>query len=168
MPAKRVVCLTAEQRHRCESVVKSGRTHARSILHAHVLLKSDSGPDGPGWTDAAIGDAFGVSTVTVAHIRKVMVEQGLEAALAHYQAPRREYLRKLDGRQEAHLIAIACSDPPEGFARWSLRMLGNRMVELEYVDDISHETVRATLKKGHCNLGATCNGASPLPKTLSS
>ena len=106
--------------------------------------------------------------MTVAHIRKVMVEQGLEAALAHYQAPRREYLHKLDGRQEAYLIAIARSDPPEGFARWSLRMLRDRMIELEYVDDISHETVRATLKKGHCNLGATCNGASLLPKTLSS
>lgn len=168
MPAKRVVCLTAEQRHRCESVVKSGTARARSILHAHVLLKTDSGPDGPGWTDSAIGGAFDVSTVTVAHIRKVMVEQGLEAALAHYQAPRREYLRKLDGRQEAYLIAIARSDPPEGFGRWSLRMLRDRMVELAYVDDISHETVRATLKKGPCNLGATCNGASLRPKTPSS
>lgn len=168
MPAKRVVCLSAEQRQRCESLVKSGAAHARSILHAHVLLKTDSGPDGPGWTDQAICDAFGVSTVTVSHIRKAMAERGLEAALTHYRAPRRKYHRKLDGHQEAHLFAIARSDPPEGAARWSLRMISHRMIELGYVDDISHETVRATLKGGHCSPGVTCNGASPLPRTLSS
>jgi len=168
MPAKRVVCLTAEQRHRCHSVVKSGKAHARSVLHANVLLKTDTSPDGPGWTDAAIADAFGVTTVTVANIRKTMVEQGLEAALSHYQGPRREYPHKLDGRQEAQLIAIACSAPPEGAVRWSLRMVQNRMVELGYVDEISHETVRKTLKRGHCSPGATCNGASLQPKTRSS
>lgn len=168
MPAKRVVCLSAEQRRRCESVVRSGSAPARSILHAHVLLKTDSGPDGPGWTDQAICDAFDVSAVTVSHIRKVLVEQGLDAALCHYRAPRREYPRKLDGHQEAYLIAIARSDPPEGATRWSLRMIRDRMIELGYVDDISHETVRATLKGGHCSLGATCNGASPRPRTRSS
>lgn len=168
MSAKRVVCLTPEQRQRCESVVKSGAAHARSILHAHVLLKTDNGPDGPGWTDKAISDAFDVSTVTVARIRKVMVDDGLDAALAHYQPPRREYRRKLDGHQEAHLIAIARSDPPEYAVRWSLRMIRDRMVELGYVDDISHETVRVTLKKGHCSPGVTCNGVSRLPKIQSS
>jgi len=167
MPAKRVVCLSAEQRQRCASVVKSGTAHARTILHAHVLLKTDCSPDGPSWTDAAIAEAFDVSTVTVSHIRRVMVEQGLEAALAHYQAPRREYPRKLDGHQEAHLLAIARSDPPEGAVRWSLRMIRDRMVQLGYVDTLCHETVRVTLKKGHCSLGVTCNGASPRPKTRS-
>jgi transposase len=168
MPAKRVVCLSAEERRRCESVVRSGSGPARSILHAHVLLKTDRGPEGPGWTDQAISEAFDVSTVTVSHIRKAMVEQGLDAALCHYRAPRREYARKLDGEQEAHLIAIARSDPPEGAVRWSLRMIRDRMIELGYVDDISHETVRTTLKGGHCSLGAICNGASPRPKTRSS
>jgi len=168
MRTKRVVCLSAEQRQRCASVVKAGTANARSILHAHVLLKTDRGPDGPGWTDDAIANALDVSSVTVAHIRKVMVEQGLAAALAHYRAPRREYQRKLDGHQEAHLIAIAHSDPPAGAARWSLRMIRDRMVELGYVDAVSHETVRAALKGGHCSRGATCNGASPRPKTLSS
>jgi transposase len=168
MPAKRVVCLSAEQRRRCERVVKSGTAHARSILHAHVLLKTDSGPDGPSWTNQAVSDAFDVSTVTVSHLRRLMVEQGLDAALSHYQAPRREYRRKLDGHQEAHLLAIARSDPPEGAARWSLRLIRDRMVELGYVDEISHETVRVTLKKGPCSLGATCNGASRRPKTRSS
>jgi transposase len=168
MPAKRVVCLTVEQRQRCESVVKSGTAPARSILHAHVLLKTDSGAEGPGWTDAAVAEAFDVSPATVSHTRKVMVEQGLDAALSHYQAPRREYRRKLDGHQEAHLLAIARSDPPEGAVRWSLRMIRDRMVELGYVDELSHETVRATLKGGPCSLGATCNGASRRPKTRSS
>jgi transposase len=168
MPAKRVVCLTVEQRRRCESVVKSGAAPARSILHAHVLLKTDDGAEGPGWTDAAVSQAFDVSAATVSHIRRVMVEQGLDAALSHYQAPRREYRRKLDGHQEAHLLAIARSDPPEGAARWSLRLIRDRMVELGYVDEISHETVRVTLKKGPCSLGATCNGASRRPKTRSS
>ena len=168
MSAKRVVCLTAEDRQRCESVVRSGAAHARTILHAHVLLKADAGAEGPGWADAAISDAFGVSTVTVSQIRKAMVEQGLEAALTHYRAPRREYERKLDGRQEAHLLAIARSDPPEGAVRWSLRMIRDRMVELGYVDQISHETVRKTLKKGLYSPGATCNGASRPPKTQSS
>ena len=168
MPAKRVVCLTVDERHRCESVVRSGTAPARSILHAHVLLKTDSGADGAGWTDAAVAEAFDVSSATVSHIRRVMVEQGLDAALSHYQTPRREYHRKLDGHQEAHLLAIARSDPPEGAVRWSLRMIRDRMIELEYVDELSHETVRATLKGGHCSLGAICNGASRRPKTQSS
>lgn len=168
MPAKRVVCLTAEQRQRCEGVVKSGRAHARTILHANVLLKADGGPDGPRWTDAAIAEAFGVSMVTVSHIRRVMFEQGLDAALCHYRGPRREYRHKLDGHQEAQLIAIACSAPPEGAVRWSLRMIRDRMVALGYVAELSHETVRATLKGGLCSLGATCNGASRPPKTRSS
>lgn len=168
MPAKRVVCLTADQRRRCQSVVKSGKAHARTVLHANVLLKTDTSPDGPGWTDAAIAEAFGVTTVTVANIRWAMVEQGLEAALSHYKGPRREYQQKLDGHQEAQVIAIACSTPPEGAKRWSLRMIRDRMIELGYVDEISHETVRMTLKRGHCSLGATCSGASLQPKTRSS
>ena len=168
MPAKRVVRLSAEQRQRCESIVRSGSTPARSILHAHVLLKTDNGPDGPGWTDRAIAEAFDVTTVTVAHIRRTMIEEGLEAALSHYRGPRREYARKLDGHQEAQLLAIAHSKPPEGSKRWSLRMIRDRMVELGYVDEISHETVRMTLKKGHCSLGVSCNGASRPPRTRSS
>jgi len=168
MPAKRVVCLTVDERHRCQSVVKSGKAHARTVLHANVLLKTDTSPDGPGWTDAAIARAFDVTTVTVANIRKVMVEQGVEAALSHYRGPRREYPHKLDGHQEAQLIAIACSAPPEGATRWTLRMVRDRMIELGYVDELSHETVRTTLKGGHCSPGAICNGASLQPKTRSS
>ena len=168
MSAKRVVELTSEQREGCLEMVRSGTAHARSIMHAQVLLKTDSGPQGPSWTDQAISDAFGVSTVTVSHIRKVMRDAGLDAALSHYRGPRREYRRKLDGRQEAHLIAIACSKAPKGRKRWSLRLLAKRMVQLGYVDSLSHETVHQTLKKTNFNRGATCNGASRPPKTPSS
>jgi hypothetical protein len=127
-------------------------------MHAQVLLKTDRGPEGPGWTDQAISEAFGVSTVTVAHVRRVMRDEGLEAALSHYRGPNREYKRKLDGGQEAHLVAMACSKPPKGHERWSLRLLGKRMVQLGYVDSVSHETVRQTLKKTKSNRGATCSG----------
>jgi len=168
MSVKRKVELTPQQRERCLGLVNSGTAHARSIMHAHVLLKADSSPDGPGWTDAAISEAFGVSTVTVANIRRAMVQEGLDAAVRHYDSSQRDYHAKLDGRQEAHLIAMACSAPPEGFARWSLRMIGKHMVLSGHVDSISHVTVGKALKRGHCNLGATGNGASPLPKMRSS
>jgi hypothetical protein len=158
MSAKRVVELTHGQRQRCLELVKSGTAHARSILHAQVLLKTDQGPEGPGWTDQAISEAFDLSTVAISHTRKVMHEEGLEAALSHYRGPNREYWRKLDGHQEAQLIALACSPPPPGHARWSMRLLAGRMVELGYVDRLSHETVHQTLKKTSFNRGATCSG----------
>jgi transposase len=153
-----VVQLTDEQRTRCLEMVRAGSAPARSIMHAQVLLKADASCEGPGWTDSAISDAFGVTTVTVARIRKVMVTEGLDAAVAHYRGPRREYRCKLDGHQEAHLLALAQRAPPEGHARWSLRLLANRMVELGYVDTLSYQTVRSVLKKKSCNPGAACAG----------
>lgn len=168
MSAKRRVELTPQQRERCLGLVSSGTAHARSIRRAHVLLKADSSPDGPAWTDEAIGEAFGVSTVTVANIRCTMVQEGLDAALRHYDSSQRDYHAKLDGRQEAHLIAIAHSAPPEGFARWSLRMIGKHMVLAGHIEYISHVTVGNVLKKGHCSPGVVGNGVSRLPKTRSS
>jgi transposase len=165
MSAKRIVELTTEQREQCLQLVRFGTAHARSIMHAQVLLKTDCGAEGPGWTDQEISDAFSVSTVTISHIRQTMVEQGLEAALSHYRSPQREYRRKLNGSQEAQLIAIACSPAPEGHVRWTLRMLAQHMVELGYVDSLSHETVHQTLKKTKFSPGATCNGASRRGKT---
>jgi transposase len=160
MPKKYVVELTDKQRKRCLGMVRAGTAHARSITHAQVLLKTDASSEGPGWTDSAISEAFGIATVTVANIRKAMANQGLNAALSHYRGPNREYPRKVDGHQEAHLIALACSDPPEGRTRWTLRLLSHHMVELGYVDTISHETVGQALKKTNCSPGATCAGAS--------
>jgi len=164
MPKKYVVELTEVQRKCCVDLIRAGQTPARSIMHAQVLLKADSGPHGPGWTDEAIAQAFEISTVTVANIRKTMVGEGLEAALQHYRSGQRHYAHKLDGHHEAHLIALACTEPPEGHVRWSLRLLAGRMVELGYVDALSHATVGNVLKKTTCSPGAGSNGASRQPR----
>ena len=125
-----VVRLREEQRAQCRELVKAGQARARSIMHAQVLLQADAGPGGPGWKDREISEALGVTTVTVGHMRKVLATEGLDAALTHYHAPRREYRGKLDGHQEAYLLALAKSPPPEGHLRWSVRLLASRMVEL--------------------------------------
>ena len=167
MPKKYIVSLTDDERRRCSELIRSGEARARSIMHAQVLLKADASPQGPSWTDDAIADAFGVTTVTVATVRKTMVSEGLDAALNHYNGPNREYSRKLDGHGEGHLIALACSAPPEGHARWSLRLLSARMVELGYVDSLSHTTVGETLKKTNCSPGASGAIASRRKRTPS-
>ena len=110
------------------------------------MLKAESRPVGPGWTDDAIAEALEVSQPTVARVRRQFVDEGLEAAL-NRRAPRRTYLRKLDGEQEAHLVALACGEPPDGQAHWTLRLLADKLVELEIVEAISYQTVRRTLKK---------------------
>ena len=117
-----------------------------------MLLHADKGPGGPGWTDAAIVEAVQISQPTISRIRQQFVEAGLEAAL-NRRAPRREYARKLDGAQEARLVALACSEPPAGQARWSLRLLADRLVELAVVDSVSHQTVRRVLKKTSSSRG---------------
>jgi len=149
MRKKYVVQLSPEERERCAELVRSGAAPARTVTHARVLLKADSGPEGPGWTDAAIAEAMEVSTITVGKVRQRFVTEGLEATLKHYRGPNREYPHKLDGRQEAHLLALARSAPPEGRQQWSLRLLADRMVALEYVDSLSPMTVSRALKRGH-------------------
>jgi hypothetical protein len=144
-----VVELSPEQRARCSELIRSGAAPARTLTHARVLLKTDSGAEGPGWTDAAIAQALEIGTLTVAKIRQRFVTEGLEAALSHYRGPNRQYPHKLDGCQEAHLLALARSAPPEGHQRWSLRLLADKMVQLEYVDRLSPMTVSRTLKRGH-------------------
>lgn len=148
MRKKYIVELSADDRQRCLDLIRAGTAHTRTVMHARVLLKSDSGPNGPGWTDAAIAEAVEVSPTTVAKIRQRFASEGLDATLEHYRGPNREYPRKLDGRQEAYLLALAHSTPPEGHCQWSLRLLADKMVELEYVDSLSHMTVSRTLKKG--------------------
>jgi transposase len=115
-------------------------------MYARVLLKANSGPEGSGWTDAAIAEAVDVSTVTVAKLRQRFATEGLEATLEHYGGPNRDYARKLDGRQEAHLLALARSAPPEGRRRWSLQLLAGKMVELKHVGSLSPMTVSRTLR----------------------
>ena len=144
MPKKYIVCLTNHEREHLEKLVRSGKAHARKLLYARILLKADA--NGPAWTDERIGEAFEVSTATVARERRRFCEEGLEVALMPMK-PARPRRPVLDGRAEAHLIALACSDPPEGRDRWPLRLLADRMVELGHVDAVSYETVRRTLKK---------------------
>src|SRR5215210_864626 len=145
MYKKYVVRLTDQERSQLETLVRRGRTHARKLLYARILLKADS--DGPDrWTDEKIAEALEVSAATVARERRRFCEDGLEVALMP-KKPGRPRRRVLDGRAEANLIALSCSEPPEGRERWSMRLLADRMVELGHVGALSHETVRRTLKK---------------------
>ena len=145
MVKKYIVRLTWEERKRLQAVVSKGRASAQKIRRAQVLLKVDA--DGPRWTDEQAADAFGIRTNTVADIRQRFVEEGLERALERKQRDEPPRGRKLDGAGEARLIAMACGEPPEGRARWTLRLLAGQLVKLAIVDGISHETVRQTLKK---------------------
>ena len=151
MKKKYPVILTETERDNLKGLIAAGTAPARKLTHARILLKADQGPEGPGWVDDAVAEAVEVSQPTVSRVRKQYVEEGLEAAL-NRRPPNREYHRKLDGKQEARLVALACSEPPEGQARWSLRLLADKMVELEVVDDLSYQTVRRTLKKTNSSL----------------
>ena len=146
MKKKYPVILTKTEREYLRSLIAAGTAPARKLTHARILLKADQGSKGPCWVDEQLADAVEVSQPTVSRVRKQYFEEGMEAAL-NRRPPDREYHRKLDGEQEARLVALACSESPEGQARWSLRLLADRMVELELVEQISYQTVRRTLKK---------------------
>lgn len=146
MRKRYVVRLTDSEREYLQELIAAGTAPARKLQHARVLLKADEGPHGPKWADEAIAEAVEVSQPTVYRIRRHYVEEGLEAAL-NRRAPTRVYQRTLDGAQEAQLVALACSAPPDGQARWSLRLLADKLVELAIVEDVSYQTVRRVLKK---------------------
>ena len=152
MKKKYFVRLTDAERYQLKQIVSSGQAPARKIRRAQILLKSDCSEGGPNWTYYQICEAFDVAQMTVTQIRKDYVEGGIEAVLKR-KSPNREYVRRLNGEGEAHLIALACGDPPIGYERWSLRLLANRFVQLGYVDSISYETVRTTLKKTNSSHG---------------
>jgi len=152
MEKKYIVELTDEERQKLSELISSGKSMARKLTRARILLKADSSPDGLNWSDGQISQALDVGRATVERVRKRLVEEGIESALNN-QKPQRIYQRKLDGNGEAHLIALACNQSPEGYQRWTLRLLANRMIQLAYVNSISHETVRQTLKKTNLNLG---------------
>jgi transposase len=147
---KYVVRLTPEEQAQLFQMTRSGKAAARALLHARILLKADSRPEAPAWSDEAISEALEVHATTVARVRQRFVEEGLEAALRP-KPTMRQYERKLDGQAEAHLLALACGPVPEGRAKWTLRLLANQLVELQHVPSVSHETVRRTLKKTSCS-----------------
>ena len=148
MNKRYVVRLTDEERERLLKLLSSGEAPARMLTRARVLLKADA--DGPDrWTDGRIVRALDTSAATVGRVRKRFCLQGLEAALER-SVPDRVYERSFDGRAEARLIALACSEAPEGRERWTLRLLADKAVELGIVEGVSHETVRKTLKKTSC------------------
>ena len=146
MKKKYPIILTQTEREQLKDLIAAGTAPARKLTHARILLKADQSPQGPAWVDEEVADAVEVSQPTVSRVRKQYFEEGMEAAL-NRRPTNREYHRKLDGEHEARLVALACSEPQEGQARWSLRLLADRMVELEVVEEISYQTVRRTLKK---------------------
>jgi len=148
---KYVVRLTCEEREKLTNMVNKGKVAAYKRLHAQILLKADESERGPRWTDQKIAESFEVSTRSTERIRKNLVEGGIDAATSRAKGGGRK--RKLDGSQEAHLIALACSDPPEGRCQWTLKLLADKMVELRYTDTLSYETVRRVLKKTRSNRG---------------
>ena len=154
---KSVVRLHPEAREQVRALVNTGRAAAVKLLHARILLKADVGEGSRRWTDAEIAEALDTSASTVHRVRQDWVEWGMETALSRKRPTGRQY-RKLDGVQEAQLIAVACSAPPEGRVRWTLTLLADKLVELDIVDTISAECVRATLKKTHSNRGSSSSG----------
>lgn len=146
------VTLTEVERQELRAMVTAGKAAARKLVRARVLLLADQAEGGPGKSDPEIIDALGCGRATVERIRKQFVEEGLEETLQP-KPSMRVYARRLDGKAEAHLVAMACGAPPEGRSRWTLRLLGDRLVALGDVESVAHETVRRTLKKTNLSLG---------------
>jgi transposase len=156
MPQKKyIVTLTSEERQQLAQISRTGKASAYQITRARILLKADTSQSEAHWKDAEISAALDVSVATIERLREQFVEEGVPKCL---QRKTRIYERLLDGEQEAKLVAIACSEAPAGRSRWTLRLLSERVVELGYVEHISHETVRQTLKKTNLSLGAKTAG----------
>ncbi len=144
---KYIVRLCDEERKFLRSLLTAGKGSARMFTRVRILLKADVGQGTPGWPDRKIGEALDVTVQTIERVRKQLVEEGLEAVLRRRKYIQKISRKKLDGDAEAHLIALTCSEAPKGYTRWSLRLLAGTMVELGYVESISHEAVRRALKK---------------------
>jgi transposase len=160
MPPRYRVTLTEQERKDLEALTRRGKTGAKKFIHARALLLCDAGPDGPAWTVAAVAEALGVTSRTIEHLKKRFVEEGLEAALE--RKPREKPPRDVifDGAFEARLIALACSDAPEGYRRWTVRLLADKAVELEFATSVSHMTVQRVLKKTNLSLTSANTGKS--------
>ena len=152
MYKKYKVMLTPEERESLSRLISIGKAAAQKILHARILLKADEGPSGPAWTDQQMVAALEVSSRTIERVRQRSVEEGLAAALQRKKQIRPPH-KKWDGEKEAHLIALACSAPPQGRTRWTMQLLADKMVELCLFESISDEAIRTTLKKMNSNPG---------------
>jgi transposase len=154
------VTLTEQERRELEKLTRRGKTHARRFIHARALLLSDAGPDGPAWNVSDVAVALGVTNRTIEHLKKRFVEEGLESALT--RKPREKPPREIifDGAFEARLIALACSDAPEGYQRWTVRLLADKAVELNFASSVSHMTVQRVLKKTNLSLTSASTGKS--------
>jgi transposase len=157
------VTLTQEERKELESMTRRGKTHARRFIHARALLLCDAGADGPAWNVSDVATALGVTSRAIEHLKKRFVEEGLEVALE--RKPREKPPREVtfDGAFEARLIALACSDAPNGRRRWTVRLLADKAVELSFAASVSHMTVQRVLKKTNLSLTSASTGRS-LPK----
>jgi hypothetical protein len=155
---KYVVRLSAQERERLEAMVRTGKTLAQIVTRARILLKADTSEAGEAWSDSAIAAALDTSVNNVARARQQLVEEGFEATLKRKYNPNSARPRIFDGEREAKLIALACSPAPEGFARWSLRLLEEKVVELNIVDKASDNTIGRTLKKTFSSRTASSNG----------
>jgi len=157
------VTLTKEERKDLDAMTRRGKMHARRFIHARALLLCDAGADGPAWNVADVAAALGVTSRAIEHLKKRFVEEGLEAALERKprEKPPREV--RFDGAFEARLIALACSDAPEGHRRWTVRLLADKAVELRFAESVSHMTVQRVLKKTNLSLTSVSTGKS-LPK----
>ena len=158
MSPKYRVTLTKKERKGLEALTRRGKTHARRVIRARALLLCDAGPDGPAWKIADIAEALGITSRTIEHLKKRFVEDGLEVALERKQRekPPREVI--FDGAFEARLLALACSEAPAGYQRWTVRLLADKVVELNIAPAVSHMTIQRALKKMNVNLTSASTG----------
>lgn len=162
------VTLMESERAELEALTRNGKTGAKKFINARALLLCDAGPLGPAWTVANIAKALGVTSRTIEHIKKRFVEEGLAVALERKQREIPPRTVVFDGEFEARLTALACSEAPEGHARWTVRLLADKAVELKFASSVSHMTAHRILKKANLNLTAVNIGKSRRNKTLPS
>jgi transposase len=154
------VTLTKPERTQLEALTRNGKTGAKKFIHARALLLCDAGPEGPAWSVADVAEALGITSRTIEHLKKRFVEEGIEAALERKsrEKPPRDVI--FDGVFEARLISLACSEAPEGYERWTVRLLADKAVELKFASSVSHMTVQRVLKKTNLNLTSANTGKS--------
>jgi transposase len=157
MGVRYVVTLTESERSELQELIAKNKVNRSTLVNAFILLKADKAC---GWSNQDIATAYEVSTKKIEQVKKRFVEEGYEAVLSRKPVTNL-HRRKMTGAEEAHLLALSCSEAPEGYARWTLRLLADKMVECHIVDSLSHETVRQTLKKTNSNRGKSTNGVSP-------